>query len=250
VSALRSLAGAVLWRVGAAALAFAAGAWAGHEWGARAAGAAHADQLRRVSELYLRAVDDGATRVEHLQEQLTQSQTFASELAQRSRDVPTLARARRPPAAPGATHPGQAGAVAPEPGAGQCQHGGPGELAQAPAATVAAAAALPADGAAAPAGSGADDPGAGGPALTAGAVSLWNSALAGAFVPTGACSLADPTSAACAVDTGTSLRDAWDNQAANAAACRGNSAQLAALIDYLRERERAWPAGGPAGSND
>jgi hypothetical protein len=249
VSTLRTLAGAALWRVGAAALAFAAGAWAGHEWGARAVDAANAQQLRRVSELYLRAVDDGATRVEHLQEQLTQSQTFASQLAQRSRDVHTLTRPRRPQAAPGATRTGQAGAVAPAPGAGQCVHGGPGQLAQAPAATVAAAAALPADGAAAPAGGSADDPGADGVALTAAAVSLWNSALAGTLVPTGACSLADPTTAACAADAGASLRDAWDNQAINAAACRDNSAQLAELISYLRERERTWPAGRPAGSN-
>jgi hypothetical protein len=228
---------AVLARVGSAALLFAAGAWAGWEGSARSTAAAGAAELRRVSALYLKAVADGDTRAGHLQQQLDVSQSFASDLAQRSRNVPTLVRTSCPQAGPGATHRSSPGAVVAQPahGAGE------------------GAAALPADAAQdAPAehspGPGVAGPDAGPPldaglGLTAGAVSLWNSALAGELVPTGACSLADPASAACAVDTEVSLEDAWDNQAANAAACRADRARLTTLIDLLTQTPHARQTG-------
>lgn len=236
MTGLRSLVGAVLWRTGAAALCFSAGAWMGQTWSERAAATAQSAELRRISGLYLQAVHDGDARAAQLQGQLSEVQAFATELAQRSRDVPTLVRACRPPATPGATHPGRAVAVAPEPGPSERALGGPVDLAALPAPADAAGSLLPAgnaDGAA----------GAGEPHLTAGAIGLWNSALAGALVPTGTCSLDDPASGACAADTEVTLRDAWDNQAINAAACRASREQLAALIDHLRARERTWPPG-------
>jgi hypothetical protein len=224
-------------RVGTAALLFGAGAWAGHALATRADDAATATELRRVSALYLQAVVDGNRRAQALQQQLTDSQTFTADLAQRSRNVPTLVRTSCPQAGPGATHRSPPGAVV----AQSARGAGEG------------AAALPADAAQdAPAehspGPGVAGPDAGHPldaglGLTAGAVSLWNSALAGELVPTGACSLADPASAACAVGTEVSIEDAWDNQAANAAACRADRARLAALIDFLTQTPHARQTG-------
>jgi len=228
---------AVLARLGAAALLFGVGAWAGHALATRSAAAATDTELRRVSALYLQAVDEGARRAEALQLQLTDSQSFASDLAQRSRNVPTLVRTSCPQAGPGATHRGPPGPVVAQPahGAGEGAAPLPADAAQD----------APAEHSTGPGGAGADaghplDAGLG---LTAGAVSLWNSALAGGLVPTGACSLADPASAACAADTEVSLEDAWDNQAANAAACRADRARLAALIDYLTQTPHARPTG-------
>ena len=234
------LATAALARVGAGALLLGVGAWAGHALATRAAEAAAATELRRVSALYLQAVADGDTRAGQLQKQLNESQSFASDLAQRSRNVPTLVRTSCPQAGPGATHRGPPGAVVAQPahGAGMGAAAlSPPEPQAAPADAVAGRAverAQPEPGEPA-AGAGVDA----GPVLSAGAVSLWNSALAGRYMPAGACSLADPASAACAADTEVSLEDAWDNQAANAAACRADRARLAALIDYLQAHQAA-----------
>jgi hypothetical protein len=231
---LRSLAVAALCHAGAAALCFAAGAWVGQEWADRATAAAHGVELRRITDLYLQAVHAGNAQADELRAELTESQSFAIDLAQRSRDVP-LVRPCRPSATPGPTHRSPAVAVAPVPGPVERAPDCAAELAALPASAVAPDAAAPAGGLA-------GDAGADELHLAAGAVSLWNSALAGTFVPTGACSLADPTSPACAADAGLTLRDAWDNQAANAAACRDNSTQLAALIAYLRQRQHTWSA--------
>lgn len=73
--------------------------------------------------------------------------------------------------------------------------------------------------------------------LTLGAVSLWNSALAGADVPAGACGADDPTSPACATDSGLDLQDAWRNHAANAASCAEDRARYQRLIEYLQRRQ-------------
>ncbi|MCM2340459.1 hypothetical protein [Rhodoferax sp.] len=69
--------------------------------------------------------------------------------------------------------------------------------------------------------------------LTAGAVWMWNSALAGTDAPAGACGAADPTSPACAVDAGVSIAAAWANHTANAQACAADRLRHQRLIDYV-----------------
>ncbi|TXI17621.1 MAG: hypothetical protein E6Q67_12975 [Roseateles sp.] len=76
---------------------------------------------------------------------------------------------------------------------------------------------------------------AGSPGLTADAVRLWNSALAGVDVPTGACGADGAPDGACAADSGLTVADAWDNQAANALACRIDRGRLTQLQSYLRQ---------------
>ncbi len=82
----------------------------------------------------------------------------------------------------------------------------------------------------------ADDVAAGatsGPVLTAGAVWVWNSALTGTDQPTGACSAANPTAAACAAATSSTLDDAWGNHIANAKTCAANRLAHQRLIDFV-----------------
>lgn len=74
--------------------------------------------------------------------------------------------------------------------------------------------------------------------LTAGAVSVWNSALTGADVPFGACGAADPTAPACAAATEVSVIDAGNNQRDNAALCREDRLRYRQLIDYLRKEPK------------
>ena len=76
--------------------------------------------------------------------------------------------------------------------------------------------------------------------LSAGAVWMWNSALAGADQPLGACGLADPTAPACAVETSITLDDAWDNHTGNAQACAENRLAHQRLIDFVK-REGVKP---------
>lgn len=71
------------------------------------------------------------------------------------------------------------------------------------------------------------------PALSLGAVWMWNSALAGRDVPAGACGLADTSEGACAADSGISLEEAWDNQALNARICAEDRIRHQRLIDYI-----------------
>lgn len=69
--------------------------------------------------------------------------------------------------------------------------------------------------------------------LTLAAIRLWNSALAGAQLPAGACRADDPTSSACAAASAADIDDAFANHIENAARCRQDRAQLTRLIDYL-----------------
>jgi hypothetical protein len=80
------------------------------------------------------------------------------------------------------------------------------------------------------------DRAAGDSVLSAGAVWMWNSALAGTDVPTGACSTADTSESACAADTTISLVDAWRNHARNAQSCAEDRLRYQRLIDFLRTR--------------
>lgn len=75
--------------------------------------------------------------------------------------------------------------------------------------------------------------------LTLAAVRVWNGALTGADAPAGACGAAGATTdadAACADSAGLTLRDAWDNHAANARSCAEDRARQQALIDFLTEK--------------
>lgn len=76
------------------------------------------------------------------------------------------------------------------------------------------------------------------PALSNGAVWMWNSALAGrADVPPSACRAdggsgePDPS---CSEDSGLTVDDAWNNHAINAQICARNAARLTRLVDYLK----------------
>lgn len=74
--------------------------------------------------------------------------------------------------------------------------------------------------------------------LNFGAVWMWNSALAGADTPAGACSAADTASPACAAGSGIGLEAAWANHTTNAQSCAADRLRFQQLIDYLQ----AWPA--------
>ena len=111
-------------------------------------------------------------------------------------------------------------------------------------------AACPAGGAAAPAGSEPSAPAAvvavvpvavADPELTRRAVWMWNSALVGADVPSGACGLAGGAAGAgaagaCAEPAGVSVEDAWANHTVNAESCAADRARYRRLIQVLRER--------------
>lgn len=75
--------------------------------------------------------------------------------------------------------------------------------------------------------------------LTALAVSLWNSALAGRDVAAGACRPDDAASPACAAATAVGLNEAWANHAANARSCAADRERFAALQQRVRMMEGA-----------
>lgn len=73
--------------------------------------------------------------------------------------------------------------------------------------------------------------------LSAAAVGLWDSALAGAAVPPGACGAADAPSEPCAAATDITVDDAWANHNENAARCGVDRANHQRLIEFLRRRQ-------------
>jgi hypothetical protein len=77
--------------------------------------------------------------------------------------------------------------------------------------------------------------------VTDGAAWMWNSALTGTDQPSGACSAANPTAAACAAETSLSLDDIWDNHTANAQACAANRLAHQALIDHIQKNQPSAP---------
>lgn len=70
------------------------------------------------------------------------------------------------------------------------------------------------------------------------AVWVWNSALAGADIPSGACGADDTSAEACAVGTGIGLEAAWDNHVANAQSCAEDRLRHQRLIDLIKAREQ------------
>lgn len=75
------------------------------------------------------------------------------------------------------------------------------------------------------------------PELSLGAVWMWNSALAGADVPAGACGADAATAQACAAGSGLTTADAWDNHETNAKSCAEDRLRHQRLIDYLEGRK-------------
>jgi hypothetical protein len=71
------------------------------------------------------------------------------------------------------------------------------------------------------------------PALSAGALWMWNSALTGTDQPAGACGAADTSEQACAPEAGVNLDDAWRNHEINAKLCAQDRLNHQRLIDYL-----------------
>ena len=69
--------------------------------------------------------------------------------------------------------------------------------------------------------------------LSNGALWMWNSALAGADIPSGSCGLADPASPACAAETSVTVDDALANHAENARLCAEDRLRHQRLIDFL-----------------
>lgn len=74
------------------------------------------------------------------------------------------------------------------------------------------------------------------PQLSLGAVWMWNSALAGADVPAGACGADAATEEACAVASGLTAEEAWDNHTVNAKSCAEDRLRHERLINYLQNR--------------
>jgi hypothetical protein len=192
------------------ALALAAASATGYLWGHTAARqAAKAQQHRQdlqhalaVAKALNQGLQEGQAAAHALQLDLdTQRTYYTQQLAERARHAPLVVRTACPAAAqPAAPHqpPGLLAAAA---------HPAPDHPPQ------------PAAG--------------GGVRFTLGAVSVWNSALAGGDVPAGACSAADPSSPACAADAGVDERDVWRNHRVNAqlwAECRQRANALISLL--------------------
>ena len=206
--------------VGALALVFALGTYTGH----RVATNAGAAQALKVAQAHAKALDaarvQGAAQVAVLNADLARRQTNQITLEERLRHAPlTVALAPKRCAssqapAPVPVHAAQGASAPAAPG----QHGADPAMAQPPPLPELAA----------------GDGGDAGPGLTLAAVSLWNSALAGADVLAGACWPAGATEPACAVAAGTSIQQAWANQATNAASCAADRARYLSLIDHLR----------------
>lgn len=147
-----------------------------------------------------------------------------------------LAHGRTALVRPGACVPRLGGSLAAVPADGVPAAGGVfNAAADAPAG--AASAAADASAAGLPPGLPAD----GGPgiALTAGAVRLWNSALAGRDTAAGACGAADAPTGACDADAGITLDEAWANHIENAARCGIDRINHQRLIDFIRQRAAA-----------
>jgi hypothetical protein len=90
-----------------------------------------------------------------------------------------------------------------------------------------------------PQGAGAADVQRGVDVLSAGALWMWNSALAGTDQPAGACGAADTSEAACAPASAITLDDAWRNHETNARLCAEDRLNHQRLIDFINGQTTA-----------
>jgi hypothetical protein len=206
----QSLALRALAAVGVLMMSFCVGAWWGHEQATLMADADRTRAADKALRQYQRAVNDGQAAAEALREQLRAKGIYQATVEERLRHATLIV--------PGAA-----------PAKAQC-------TAAAPAIVTDSAAATPPVAPAPTPGPELDARDVG-LQLSLGAVSLWNSALAGADVAAGACGAADPTQPACAAGAGITLAEAWANHAQNAASCAADRTRHQALLDHLNARE-------------
>lgn len=209
------LAGLVL----AAVLLFTGGIGVGHHWASVKADAARTKAADKALADYQRGVEEGNAVATAVREQLAEKGRYMAKLEERLNRAPLITVS---PTRTG--HPAAACAV---PGGGAADLSGHGLTAGSE--PLAGQQPLDHPG----------DAGSADPVLSLAAVSLWNSALAGADVPAGACRSDDPTSAACAAGSGITLYEAWQNHAANAFACAADRARHQGLIDFITRRQQA-----------
>lgn len=179
---------------------------------------------RAAQAAYAKGMQAGAQRAAELQQTLSASTAFTTALQQGPAHAAPITVARTSACRPVAAH---RAAIHAAPHAGA--------VAQPPQPAPAAASAAPPPVLAERADAGPADPGA--DHLTAGAVSLWNSALRGVPLASGACGTADAPDGACAAAApgGLTVAHAWANHLTNAQLCRDNSARHQALIDHLHQ---------------
>jgi hypothetical protein len=188
--------------------------WAGHENASRAWEARQAEAAREATRAIDREWERGEQAALQLRGELDAQRTRYTQLEGAYRDYKR-------------THPLLAGTG---PGAG------PGHAVPTVVADVLPAGEAPPAPPAAPGGDGGD------PALTVGAVWLWNEALIADHDPSGAVCAAGVAEAsgaagACDAASGVTLGDAWDNHLANARICAANRLAYQRLIDYIQQAE-------------
>lgn len=204
----------------AAFVLFTGGIGVGHHWATVQADAARTKAADKALAEYRRGVEEGNAVADAVREQLAAKGRYMARLEERLNRAPLIA-----PVSPlRAGHPAAACTVPGSGPAGVSGHGGT-------AGSEPLAGQQPLDHA--------GDAGSTDPVLSLAAVSLWNSALAGADVPAGACRSDDPTSAACAAGSGITLFEAWQNHATNAFACAADRARHQGLIDFIQRRQTA-----------
>lgn len=180
---------------------FGVGFAAGQHFEARNAERERQTAVAEAARRYEAQLADGAQRVAELQDTLREQAGYQTRLQEKLRHAPIVAAAPR--ACVATLDPGSTGAKAPTP------------------------APLP-DGPA-----GVQDAVVVELQLSHVAVSLWNSALVGADVASGACSPDGAAGAACAAGSGITFERAWANHAENAASCAADRARYRSLIGYV-----------------
>ncbi len=115
--------------------------------------------------------------------------------------------------------------------AGAALPAGPGDAVPPGVAGVLSAGETPPGAPAAPGGVGRD------PALTVGAVWLWNEALVLGHAPASTCGAAGASETTCDAASGITLGDAWDNHRVNAQICADNRVAHQKLIDYIQQAQ-------------
>jgi hypothetical protein len=190
----------------------------GYQWGSTASDNAHQAEQNRAARMAQERFDAELLRGQAAVASLTtERQAHTANYTHLAEQFHDLQRRVRIVSRPHRADPVGAGAAA------QDGHGA------GPAADLSRPLALAADGGA-------------GDGLSLGALWMWNSALAGADQPAGACGSADTSEAACAADSGVTLADAWRNHAINAQACAEDRLNHQRLIDFINAGQSPVPA--------